>query len=378
MVILSHFLINPIANAASSTSLRNFLLARAKRVVQIEQPFPNSKDKFVYVLEYKEGKLVNKMKYKAIKRPSWFAYLVHPLINLYFLLKVGLKEELAIACDNLSFVSVYPLRKLGFIGSTIYYSVDYVEKRFDNKLLNVIYHLIDRFALYNSDVNWVVNKKQIEARRKNGVDLNRCASFKVVPIGFRSAEIAIKPVSKIDYYHLVFCGTLRETAGPELPVLALPKIRKKLPNVHVTFVGGGDRTKLVELAKQLKIEKYVEFKQNIVSHKNLVNILTKCSIGLAPYEPTPGSMSINSDPGKIKLYLLCGLPVITTKVATSYKAINQAVAGEVISYSKDALADAVIKILADKKKYISYKSKAIKLGEKYDSDNIFREALGLK
>lgn len=374
-LILSHFLINPVVNAASSTSLRNYLLTRSGRVAQIEQPFPDSKDEYAYVLKFVEGRLLVDRKYRAVKKPDWLAYLVHPFINIYFLMKFGAKHDCAVACDNLSFLSIYPFKKLGLVKKSVYYSVDYIETRFENKLLNRIYHFLDKFALNNSDENWVVAREQIAAREKNGVNTAKAAPFKIVPIGFRAEDIKIKDDKCIDYYHLVFCGTLRESAGADLPILALPEILKKFPKAHVTFVGGGDKKKYGQLAKELGVSKKVKFIQNLFDHNKLTEILTRASIGLAPYAPLPGSLSINSDPGKIKLYLLCGLPVVTTKVATSHKIIAEAKAGVVVDYNEEEFVKAVVWVLANKRRYMKYKKAAIKLGSRFDSDKIFARAL---
>jgi glycosyltransferase involved in cell wall biosynthesis len=283
--------------------------------------------------------------------------------------------DLIVACDNLSFFSILLLKKLGLVKKTIYYSVDYVTERFENRIINWTYHYVDRLAIYNSDVNWVVAKEQIIAREKNGIDLKKAAPFEVVPIGFRAKEVNITPVSKLDFYNLVFCGTLRESAGPHLVIEALPKVLKKFPKTHAIFIGGGNKSDLVTLAKKLRVQNRVRFYQDVDDHKKLVRVLTKCSIGLAPYIPAPGSISLTSDPGKIKLYLLCGLPVVTTKVATSHKIIARNKAGRVIDHNADSLAKSVIYLLSSKKRYTEYKEAAIRLGHKFDSDRIFKKAL---
>ncbi len=375
VLILSHFLINPLKNAASSTSIRNFLLNKVKKIVQIEQPFPNSKEKFSYFLVFEGGQQKKSIKIRAIKKPGWLAYLVHLFMNLYFVLKTFERYDLCIACENLSFLAVLPLRKISLIRKLVYYSVDYVDERFANRLINWVYHGVDRIACKNSDVNWVVVHNQITAREKNGISIEECARFEIVPIGFRNKEIKLQPFNKIDYYQLVFCGALRETAGIQLAIEALPLILRKFPKVRLTLIGSGNyERELKDMVRKLGLKKYVNFLGAMVEHQKVVEILTKGSIGLAPYAPIPGSLSYLSDPGKIKLYLACGLPIITTKIATSGPVLVKKKAGMVIDYSKIRLYQAVSFLLGDRKRYETYRKNAISLSKKYDLDTILATA----
>jgi len=263
---------------------------------------------------------------------------------------------------------------MGFIQHAIYYSVDYVEVRFSNKFVNAIYHYIDRLAIYNSDENWVVSQAQIDSRKRNNVNIKKASRFKVVPIGFPVDRKYIKSVDQVDFYHLVFAGTLRDSAGPSLAVEALPDLLKVFPKLKITYVGGGDKKPLIAIAKELGVLSHISIQQNITDHTKFIKKIADKSIGIAPYAPVEVSISYTSDPGKIKLYLLCGLPVITTTIATSHTLIENNMAGISISYNKDQFVKAVIKILQNKGKYAQYKKSAIKLGKSYDTDIIFSKA----
>lgn len=376
VLILSHFLINPFENnSAASTAMRNFLLKKVKKVVQIEQPFPDSKDKFSYLFIYENGLLKRKFKTKTNLGPAWFVYLMQTVVAFFFTLLSFSKYDLCIACENLSFFAVLPFRKLGLIKKLVYYSVDYVDQRFQNKLMNKIYHALDKFACIYSDVNWVVVEHQIEGRRKNNIPIGKCAPFRIVPIGFRLREINVLPLERTNYCHLMFCGTLRPSAGPQLIISALPPILKKFPKTKLTLVGGGEyKRELKLLTKKLGVADSVRFLGRVVKHKDLIEILTKGSIGFAPYMPDPKSLSVRSDPGKIKLYLACGLPVITTKVATSWPEISKNKAGLVIDFDEKELFKATEYLLVNKNRYKEYKEGAVSLSKRYDIDMIFDNA----
>ncbi len=377
VLILSHFLLNPIKNdSAASTAIRNYLLNKTKKIVQIEQPFLESKVRYFYKLAFVDGKEVSEKKLKVVKSPLWVAYLLHSLIAFFEVFITSTKFDIAIACENLSFLAALPLRKIGIIKKLVYYSVDYVPERFGNPLVNSVYHLLDRLACYHSDVNWVVSKEQITTRFANGVKENKSSPFNIVPIGYRLSEIEVKPFNQIKYYNLIFVGTVRPAAGPQLIVEAMSKIVKRFPNVKVTFAGGGEYTnELKNLAKKLKVTKHLEFLGYIDRHKDLIKAVADKSIGLAPYVWDSKSISMTSDPAKIKIYLACGLPVITTKVATSWPIISKSKSGIVVDYDRDQLVRAVGEMLKSKNKYKKFKINAINLSKKYDVDRIVGNAL---
>lgn len=377
VLVISHFLINPIKNnSALSTMIANYLKGKVKTVVQIEHPFPESKDKNSFVLKFVDGKQVKSSKFPSIKFAA-LGYIWDFLSTYYYLLTTNLFYKLCIACDPLSAFCLMPMRRLGIIRRMIYYSVDYVETRFSNKVINAIYHFIDRAVCRSSDEVWVVAKEQEEARYKNGLYKPYSAPFRVVPIGFDGSTIEKLPLAKINKNKILFMGAIRESAGPQLAIEALPFIKKNIPNVHLTILGNGDyKEALIELAKKLDVTKSISFVAGVESHDEMVSIITKHSVGLAPYAPVNVSISYNSDPGKIKLYLLCGLPVVTTGIATSGKLVAKAHAGVVSEFDPKKFAEAVVKVIKSDSVYKNYRESAIKLGQKYDITNILNNAFG--
>ncbi len=353
----------------------NFLLDKTKKIVFIGNPFPISPFKETILESYENGQLVKNKKIPTWKGPEILQYINHILITYWLLSKVGLRYDLCIAHENLSFFILYPLRFLGMIKRLVYYSVDYVPQRFSNQLLNKIYHFLDRFACKHSDLNWVMVKEQIKIRRRNGITKIDSSPFALAPVGYNFKLINIKPVDKIDFYNIIFTGALLENSGPHLGILALPLLLKRFPKIHYTIVGRGIfESELKNLVNSLRLEKKVKFTGYIENFSDLTEIISKGSIGLAPFVPNPNSLSFYSDPSKIKLYLVSGLPVITTNVTTIAPLIKKTKAGEIIDFSEKGLLKAVEKMLSNKKKYESYKNAAIKLSEEYDIDNILNKA----
>lgn len=375
-LVLSHFLLNPFDNqGAASTALRQYLADKTKDVAQIELPFPESKEGFSYAKLFGNKTLLKAYKVKNYKLPYWLQYVFDPLVVFYYLVRIRKKYDICVACDNLSFLTIFFLKKMGFVKKLIYYSIDYTDKRFTNPIMNRLYYAVDRFACMHSTANWVVSKEMIEGRKKGGMNIKKCSPFMIVPIGFRLSEIKIKNSKQVNLNNLVFCGTLRTSAGVEVALCALSVVLKKLPKTNLTFVGGGElEQSLRNLARKLKVEKAVKILGRVPKHKDVVNHLLGGSVGLAPYRPVENSISKYSDPGKIKLYLACGLPVITTEFATTSKLLLENHAGLVADYTCQDLADKIIYLIEKRSRYERYRKNVEKLRKRFGVDLIFEES----
>lgn len=375
VLLINHFVTTGKGTEETDQRTLNYMLDKVKKVVQISHPFPFSPTRYSIMTVYENGESIFHQKVRIPKGPDTFQYLFHAFLTFYFLLKAGIRYDLCIALEDLAFATIFPLRFFGFIRKTVYYSVDFTPKRFTNSLINQLYHFLDRFACCHSDLNWVVAKQQIDARSNYGLKIKKCANFVLTPIGYKNKEINIQPVEKINIHNLVFAGALLENSGPQLGIKALPLLINKYPKIHYNIIGKGVfGDNLQSLVKKLKVQKYVTFLGYIESFQELTSCLAKGSIGLAPFVPAPDSLSYYSDPSKIKLYLACGLPVITTKVATIAPIITKDNAGLVVDYDENKLAKAIDSLLKNRKKYELYKNGAIKLSKKYDIDYILENS----
>lgn len=371
ILMLTHYTFRDKEGEDTDQRIFRDLTARVKKIVLITHPFPEFGFRYSYCTVYENGTKEKELKIYVPKGSSWFQYLYHIVLIYYFILKTGIRWDLCIAMENLSFISIFPLRSLTLIKRLIYYSIDFVPQRFPNPILNWFYHSLDKFACQHSDVNWVMTRQMIPPRQNFGVTRQNSSPFVIVPIGYDTKNIRVLPEDKIDFYNIIYAGALRESTGPQLIVESMLALIKKFPKIKLTIVGmGKDEDKLKKKIVDLKIQKHVDFVGFIPSFRKLTDTIAKKSIALAPYKPIPGSFSYYSDPSKIKLYMCCGLPVITTKVATLSNIISKTKSGIVIEYSETSLVDAIVYLLSDKKKYKSYRVSAIKLSEKFDIDRI--------
>lgn len=375
VLLINHYMTRAEGSEETDQRTLNFILGKVKKIVHVAFPFPDSPFNQVIVETFENGKLTKAEEISILKVPPTAQYIIHFFLTFYLFIRSKTIFDLCICLENLSFISLFSFRLLKTIKRLVYYSVDFSPQRFQNQLLNNIYHSLDKFAVSHSDLNWVMVKEQIQARRERDGKNMRYSPFALAPIGYKRSLIKIKAIKEIDFYNLIFAGALLENSGPHLGIKTLPLLLKKFPKIHYTIVGRGIfESELKNLVRNLNLEKKVKFTGYIESFSDLTEILSKANIGLAPFVPNPNSLSFYSDPSKIKLYLVSGLPVITTNVTTIAPLIKKSGAGEVIDYNENNLYKAVNKMLSNKKTYESYKKAAIKLSEKYDINNILKEA----
>lgn len=362
-------------------NIRNFLLKRIGKVTYIDHPFLQSQGvssdfPASQIRIYNQGIKTYQLTSPKLKLPTLILFPYQLFLTMLFIILKPMKYDLCIACDNLSLISVFLLRKIGFVKRLVYYTVDYSPKRYANPLLNSLYHHMDRLACMISDVNWVVVEDMISAKAQNGLNLLKCVPFQVVPIGFNRKEISPKPIEKVNRFNLIFVGILFEKQGVQLTIKALPKLIEKFPKITLTIIGSGPyEAQIKNLVKRHKLESYVKFTGYINNHQEVVKYLTDHGgVGLATYIPSIGDYTYFADPSKIKLYLLCGLPVITTEVPPIAKEIAKKKAGLVVNYSKQDLIDNISFLLDNKKKYSKFRGNALKMAGDYDTSIILNRA----
>lgn len=365
-----------LSSGGPAQDLRDYLKSKIHNLHYIDQPFPHADYKETHFFIFKDGKLANLRKSIPVIGPQWARYIQQFFFLFSFLLFSSTKYNLCLALDNHSVLTTYLFRKTNRIKKLVYYSIDYTPSRFKNPIMNYLYHLGDRLACRLSDVNWVVAKQMIKGRQDNGVNLKTAAPFKEVPMGFHSEEIKALPPTKINPFQLVYMGTILEKQGLQLAIESLPKLLKSFPKLHLIIIGTGVyEEELKTLINNLKVTKKVAFLGFIEDKKVMYQILTNSVIGLAPYKPTKDSFSYYADPSKIKIYLGCGLPVITTNVTAFSKVIAEEKAGVVINYTTDSFYKAIKTLLESNKRYQQYRNSAIRLSRHYDTNTILKEAI---
>jgi len=287
----------------------------------------------------------------------------------------GAEWDLFIGGDNLLALAGLWLRWRGRVRTVVLYSIDFVPKRFENALLNRVYHAIDAFAARHADVVWNVSP-EIERARRERDGPRKVAPQIVVPVGAHVGRIARGPAALATRYQVAFMGHLLEKQGVQLAIEALPLIRARVPDANLLVIGDGPfAPELKSLAEKHGVAGAVEFTGFVENHEDIERMLANSAISIAPYTPDPLSFTRFADPGKIKTYLACGLPVVLTDVAAIGAELEAAGAGRVVAYDVNALADAVVSYLSDPSALANSRAAAGRLAESFAWDKIFAAAL---
>lgn len=351
--------------------LEDFLRSRARVVVYMAHPLmTRAGDSQVRV--YKDGKLESSMKAASPGQPLRY---FRELASLVRWARPHAPLDLFVGTDSLLSLAGLWLRRRGAVRRVVLYTFDFVPQRFRNRVLNFVYHWIDRYVVRNVDVVWNVSPAIEIARHDRDGDRPTAPQI-VVPIGARIERIERLPLSQSDPLRLVFVSHLLEKQGLQLAIEAMPAIREAVPGTTLLVIGDGPYgDHLRQMAHDRGLDDAIEFAGQQDDHVQLERTLTRCALSLAPYVPDPASYTRFADPSKIKLYLSCGLPIVMTDMFWNARQIAERGAGKIIDYDAAALTKAVSDYLRDAEALHEARLAAADFARDFAWDHIFATAL---
>ncbi len=369
IVIVSH-----IYTTGPSHMLECYLRNKGAEVLFLGHPFHFAPEPRSHYRWSQSGKTGENHYVNLFFRNDVINVIKDSLLTLWCVMKSG-KFDAYVGIDGVNAVMGVLLKKLGIVRRVIYYTIDFVPKRFSFAPLNALYLWLDRVAVSGSDIVWNLSGRMTQEREKYGLSKAYRSKQHVVPMGTEGFQ---KKGSRDTYRKnsIAHMGHLVPVHGVSLLIQALPEIVKKVPSAHLEILGGGpEEDDLKRLASQMNVARYITFHGYIKSHDELLTMLSECAVGVAPYVDSADSFIRNSDPGKVKAYLDAGLPVIVTKVPDVWRELEKYKAGVGIEYDIHALSDAVIWILSDEKRLSTYREGANVMSRKYRWENIYTKAL---
>lgn len=349
-------------------------LKKSYRVLHIKHSFSEVADRLSYFDYYFKGGLVKKRKsldYKFL--PEVLIYFKEFIATLWWVIVSGRKWDKYIAVDGLCAYFGLFLRALGRCKEVIYWSIDFVPlNRFSVSWKNHIYKWINSFVCRRADEVWDLSPRMAEGRKKYwGIDLSDYRSHSLVPYGMWLKRI--KPVSYRDCQKntLVFMGHLMAKQGVDTVINKLPEIVKIIPDFKFKIIGGGAyQGNLEKLAKSLKVLKYCFFLGKIQENSDVEKEIAKSAGAIAPYLKLPDSYTYYADPGKLKTYLACGVPVLLTDLPWDAGEIEDRKCGLIISDDGSDFVEKLVQIL---KPSINdeFRKNALKYSKRFDYEKIF-------
>jgi glycosyltransferase involved in cell wall biosynthesis len=220
---------------------------------------------------------------------------------------------------------------------------------------------------------------QSEELKKNWIGLRNLPKAIVIPVGFNKNDFypiddKIKKKKRADLglnEHqslLIYCGIISYHRKIDLLIKAFKKVSTNNKDVKLLMVGAGvSLLDMQNLSKQLNIEDRIIFTGS-VPYVEVRDYIGMADIGLS-FIPINNNYNYNP-PLKTFEYLACGLPTVATKTESNCKIIRDGLSGILVNDAPSDFADAICKLLADKRmqNFLSRNSRKSIL--KYDFNQI--------
>lgn len=330
---------------------------------------------------YKKGEKEKERYAKLRKIPFVISCFKDVFLNVFWGIKFGKGSDLYVGFDNLNAFSGVILKFLKIAKKTIYYVVDYNPKRYKNKFLNSIYHKIDQFCVKYCDETWNLSPRMEEGRKKY-FKFSK-GNQKVVPMGAWLDRIKIPDFEEVEKHTLVYSGHVIKKQGIQYVINAIPKILEEIPDFKFSVLGNGSYIEdLKKLANSLGVEEHIEFSGYIEDPGEMERRIANCVLAVALYEKFDenGNLTFThfSDPGKLKLYIGCGVPVLLTDVPYNAKEIEEKECGRIVSIEPNDIAREVIRLLKDEEILKKYRNNVLNYAKQFNWETIFGNLLCTK
>jgi len=341
-------------------------------VAHITHSFSDAPDRISKCVWYRDGELYKSWRSRDYRNcPEIFVYVKELTFTVISIFRSKIRWDMSVCMDGLCTFYAMIGRLFKRIGKVVYWAVDFVpESRFNSKIKNFVYHSINILGYKKADEMWDLSPRMLEAREKFlGIKLEDYKKHKVVPYGVWVDRIKKYSYEECEKNTLVFMGHLLEKQGVQLVLRAIPEVIKKVPDFKFKIIGGGSYWgELAKLVKELKVEKYCDFKGKIENDVELEDGIAKSCVAIAPYIKSLDTWTYYADPGKVKKYLGCGVPVLLTNVPWNASNIEKARCGLIIN--EDNFVKDII-LLMSKDVNIEFRQNCIKFAKSFDYNVIF-------
>jgi glycosyltransferase involved in cell wall biosynthesis len=343
-------------------------------VLHIRHSFADAPDRSSYFTWYRNGEIFREARTKDYKRwPELMVYAKELFFTIKWIWSSGLIWDAYVGMDGLCVLFGNILRFFRKVKKTIFWAIDFVpEKRFNSPIKNAIYHRINVAGYGKSDEVWDLSPRMAEAREKFlGVKLGDYKKRLVVPYGVWTERIRKYGYDECGQQTIVFMGHLLEKQGVQVIIEALPELVKKMPGLRFKIIGSGPfKQTLVNLAERLGVLSRCDFLGKIDDIQKLENEVAKSCVAVAPYVRKLDTWTYYADPGKVKTYLACGVPVIMTDIPWNASDIVSKKCGSIISEDKN---DIIMKLseLMQPDRNREYRKNAVAYAAHFDCAAIF-------
>ena len=298
----------------------------------------------------------------------------HILKNIYITLTSLKKHDLYVGCNNLNALSGIILKKIGVVKYTIYYCIDFSPNRFSNYFLNKIYLLLDQYCVKNSDSVWnccapTMGLDPMILMRES-IGLPRQYRKKQIAVQDGTEIIRLPDEGQITENKIGFVGHLKVENGLFTLIEAYKIVRSQVPGVSLMIIGSGPIEEQIHAA--LNGDENVEMTGYMGDIKQVLNKLSHCSIGVAPYEVN--NLTPYSDPGKVKAYMSAGLAIVMSSVPDIAKFVDENGCGIVCEPGDpNKLATALLEVIKNKDLQFKFRASSKSIRENLTWDSTYNK-----
>ena len=276
--------------------------------------------------------------------PDIIRYGAEIFFNIFYLILHKPREVIAI--DPLSCFAPALLRKIGWLKRCFLITPDFTRQRFNNKLLNRIYFLVDEFCTSNANINFCCSKIVIDYKRKlyrNRDFAEKFFHLPNIPNPWIVGNVR-KDLSKVKN-RVIYVGNISSQINFIEFFDVIVELGKKYRDIHLILVGEGNQK------GRLK---------NYITESNITNIrflgqlpytdtlkeISRAEIGLALYNNV-FSYDEFRDSCKIREYqALSTVPIASSVVKANAQEILQYQSGILVNSDTD-IFNQIDKLLSD-------------------------------
>lgn len=289
-------------------------------------------------IQISEVENIKTIKARRLRFPGFLDPLLQDLW-MYMILRRHLKNhyDVAIVDGPESATLARILKKTGRVQYLIYYDIDFYPGVHPQWAW--ILSRREKSLCKTADAVASVSRPLAALRDQQGAKI-----AVVIPNGVEFDRFNAANHFRIDHpLTLIYAGSLDERWGVDLPIRAIPLLRKQIPDIQLIIAGRGPAEQdLRDLASSLGVSDHVLFK-GFVPYAELPNLLAKGDIGMATSRQV--DFRKYASPLKLVEYMSAGLPVICSGGGEAEQMIDESGAGMNIPFDPEALTKAVLSML---------------------------------
>ncbi|MBI4979779.1 MAG: glycosyltransferase [Spirochaetes bacterium] len=330
-----------------------------------------------YARIYRQGTESRSFEASTGKLPEVLSYIKDSLLTfVWSLAKIRGKIDLFVGTGNLNAFIGLILKRIGKVDTVIYYVIDFIPKRFRNPLLNKLYHTIEKWCAQYASCTW--NYAPAMIRERERMWQRSFPHQMVTPHGIFVRQENFLPRSSVHDCELVYMGFIHKFQGIMLAITAVEALRSEFKNIKLLIIGKGDadEASIREYVRLHELSAHIEFAGFIADTHAMEQIVAHAVLGMALYDPAHPFIG-NTDPGKVKTYLGCGVPVIMTDCAPIAQKISAQQAGFIVPFDLDIVVKNIRTYLSQPDRIQLYRTNAFQMARSYDWNHIFTEALSV-